>query len=407
MNEYLVQMRKARGKSISAESIAKTEDGFKVQASRARKRAHLVKRDKDGWVCSCQDYKEYAAYCKHIYAVQHHHYGGVDEPEPAPSTPLRQHYRRDMSRYNTAQKREMHEFMPLLYDLCQTIEERDHKRGRKPIPYSDIVFAAVLKVYTTKSTRLSMPMIDLACEYGFISKPLSFTSVWAYLEKPELSEILRNLIVASSRPLALVETIFAYDSTGFTGSRYRQWRDPDYRGQRELDGTKVHLGCGVTTNIVVDAIVSQQGDGPLLPQMLQTTAQTFPQMRQVLADAAYNSVQNQEAIAALGATSFIPFKDGLTGASGGDFERAFHYFKYRQEEFRLHYHKRSNVESTNSMIGRKFGHYLRSKTKVAMGNESLAKIVAHNVCCLIRACYELEIVAEILPEAFQKKNAAD
>jgi transposase len=406
MNEYLVQMRKARGKKIAeTQSITKTEEGFKVRATHARKRAYLVQLDGNGWNCSCLDYKEYGAYCKHIYAVQHHHYGGVDEPEPAPDTPLRQQYRRNMSRYNVAQRREAHEFMPLLYDLCQTIEERDHKRGRKPIPYSDIVFAAVMKVYTTKSTRLSMPMIDLACEYGFISKPLSFTSIWAYLEKPELSPILRNLIIASSRPLALVETIFAYDSTGFTGSRYRQWRDPDYRGQRELDGMKVHLGCGVKTNIVTDAIVSQEGDGRLLPQMLQTTGLTF-QVKEVLADAAYNSVRNQEEIAARGATAFIPFKDGLTGASGGDLERAFHYFKYRQEEFRLHYHKRSNVESTNSMIGRKFGHYLRSKTKVAMTNESLAKIVCHNICCLIRACYELEIDAELLPEAFTK-NAAD
>lgn len=407
MNEYLVQMRKARGKIVAeCRSITKTYEGFEVLASKARKRFYLVKLSADGWTCTCADYKEFNAYCKHIYAVQYQHYGGVDAPEPAPDTPLRQRYPRDWSAYNMAQRREMHEFMPLLHDLCQTIEERDHLRGRRPIPYSDIVFAIACKVYTTKATRVAMPMVDLAYEYGLISRTLSFTSIWSYLAKPELTPILRNLIVASSRPLALVETIFAYDSTGFTGSRYRQWRDPDYRGQREKDGVKVHLGCGVKTNIVTDAIVSQQGDGPLLPQMLQTTAENF-QVKEVLADAAFNSVQNHETIAALNATAFIPFKDGLTGASGGDFERAYHYFMYRQAEFRLHYHKRSNVESTNAMIQAKFGHYLRSKTKVAMANEALAKIVCHNVCCLIRACYELRIVAEILPGTFMRTVAAN
>ena len=36
-----------------------------------------------------------------------------------------------------------------------------------------------------------------------------------------------------------------------------------------------------------------------------------------------------------------------------------------------HYHKRSNVESTFSMMKRKFGDALRSKTDVAMVDEKL------------------------------------
>lgn len=46
---------------------------------------------------------------------------------------------------------------------------------------------------------------------------------------------------------------------------------------------------------------------------------------------------------------------------------------YRRDEFLAHYHKRSNVESTFSMIKRKFGDFLRSKTDTAMVNEALAK----------------------------------
>lgn len=56
-----------------------------------------------------------------------------------------------------------------------------------------------------------------------------------------------------------------------------------------------------------------------------------------------------------------------------------------------HYHKRSNVESTFSMIKAKFRDHVRSKTDVAMTNEVLCKILCHNICCLIQAMYELGI----------------
>lgn len=45
------------------------------------------------------------------------------------------------------------------------------------------------------------------------------------------------------------------------------------------------------------------------------------------------------------------------------------------------------------MIKAKFGDSLRSKTEVAMRNEALAKILCHNLCCLIQSAYELGIQA--------------
>ena len=78
-----------------------------------------------------------------------------------------------------------------------------------------------------------------------------------------------------------------------------------------------------------------------------------------------------------------PFKTNSTGAKGGIFERAYHYFQFRNEEYMAHYHKRSNVESTFSAIKRKFGHNVRSKSDPAMVNEVLCKILCHNICCLI------------------------
>ena len=82
-----------------------------------------------------------------------------------------------------------------------------------------------------------------------------------------------------------------------------------------------------------------------------------------------------------------------TGAVGGLFEKMFHYYLYRKDEFLTHYHKRSNVESTISMIKAKFRDHVRSKSDVAMVNEVLCKILCHNLCCLIQESYELGIAA--------------
>jgi hypothetical protein len=43
------------------------------------------------------------------------------------------------------------------------------------------------------------------------------------------------------------------------------------------------------------------------------------------------------------------------------------------------------------MIKAKFGDALRSKTETAMKNEALCKLLAHNICCLVSAIYELGI----------------
>ena len=63
------------------------------------------------------------------------------------------------------------------------------------------------------------------------------------------------------------------------------------------------------------------------------------------------------------------------------------------------YHKRSNVESTFSMIKAKFGDALRSKTETAQINEALCKVLCHNLCCLIQSMYKLEIKPEFWAEA--------
>jgi len=106
---------------------------------------------------------------------------------------------------------------------------------------------------------------------------------------------------------------------------------------------------------------------------------------------AYGSYANFEAIEAAGAEPFIAFKKGSSGKLGGALLKAFHYFSFMRETYLAHYHKRSNVETVFSAVKRKFFGEVRSKTDTAMKNEVLAKLVAHNLCCLIQEQHELGI----------------
>ena len=74
----------------------------------------------------------------------------------------------------------------------------------------------------------------------------------------------------------------------------------------------------------------------------------------------------------------------------------YHYFQLNREEFMEHYHKRSNTESTNAAIKRKFGETLKSKNQTAQVNELLAKIVAYNLTVVIHEMYENGISPDFL-----------
>ncbi len=149
--------------------------------------------------------------------------------------------------------------------------------------------------------------------------------------------------------------------------------------------------CGVTTNTITACEVSHAGDSPTLPKLLAATASRFD-VKELSADMAYSSKNNLEVIEANGTAALIPFKSNAVATGDSPtWNKLFHYFQFKREEFLKRYHARSNVESTFSMLKAKFGDGVRSKTDTAMKNEVLCKIVCHNIAVLISAMYELGI----------------
>jgi transposase len=399
--------REQRGLVIAAVCNVVQKGGVWIVPSQSGNGKYTVCPDAQNPHCTCPDHEVRGVKCKHIFAVEY----AIKRVQSADGTETltrtltltetiqRKTYPQNWKQYNAAQVNEKRDFQSLLRDLCFNVAEPvRHGAGRPTVLLSDAVFSAVFKVYPTVSGRRFMTDLSESHKNGLIAKLPCYNSIFKYLEKAELTPILTSLIIRASLPLAAVESDFAVDSSGFTSSRFVRWFDHKYgKVRQEHDWVKAHIACGVKTNVVTAVEIHDRNsnDSPILPSLLDKTSENFD-IHEVSADKQYASESNFRAISKYDADAFIAFRSGTTGACGGMFGKAFHFFNLHREEFLQSYHKRSNVESTFSMMKAKFGDSVRSKTDVAMKNEVLCKILCHNICCLISAMYELGIEPKLL-----------
>jgi len=396
-----ISEREQRGLAIAALCKIDKKDGVWVVPSQSGNGKYHVHHGGDGCRCNCPDFELRQQKCKHIYAVEFTierevHGDGSETLVKTITITDKVKYTQNWPAYNDAQSHEKERFQVLLHDLCRNLTDPDtsKKKGRKAHLVRDAVFAMVYKVYTTFSARRFSTDLREAHKRGYVTTEIPGMKVAAFHENQEFTPILKELIAESARPLRTVETDFAIDSSGFCTSKFVRWFDHKYGVTRQKhDWIKVHIACGVKTNIVtaVRILDRDAADCPQFVPLVTDTRRKGFIIGEVSADKAYASLNNFEAVAGFGGTGFIAFKENTTGAVGGMFEKMFHYFQYRREDFLTHYHKRSNVESTFSAIKRKFGDSVRSVTDTAMVNEVLCKILCHNICCVIQEQVELGI----------------
>jgi transposase len=309
-------------------------------------------------------------------------------------------YRQEWHEYNLAQVNEKAHFQELLYQLCSLIEEPVQTFGRPRMPLADIIFGAAYKVYSTVSGRRQQSDIRQAHARGYVSHAAHYNTIFKYLEMEMLTPYLHQLIRESSLPLKTVETDFAVDSSGFRVKGFVRWFNTKYGKEVENhDWLKVHLMCGVKTNIVTSVEITERHahDSPRFKPLVTATAASGFTIEEVSGDKAYSSGNNLRLVEKHGGKPYIKFKDNARGDGKNKvWNRIFHTFALNREEYLTHYHKRSNVESTFWMIKSKFGEQIRSKVRTAQTNEALLKVLCHNICVVIQSMYELGIEADFM-----------
>jgi transposase len=407
----MMDTREAKALQIAAYSRLIFDKGVWLVPSQSGAGVYRVSLSPGNTTCNCEDFSLRAEPCKHIMAariVQARDHGGKAPVIDTDVLPKRKTYKQDWPAYDEAQTTEKRRFQILLHDLCRGIEEPPiPKMGRRPHSLRDMVFASVFKVYSTFSSRRFSCDLQDAHTRGYLSRFVPGRMVSFFLENEALTPILKALIVRSALPLRVVETAFAPDSSGFSVSRHVRWFDEKYGAYKSgRDWVKAHAIFGVKTNIAtaVEIAGRDAADCPMFKPLVETTAENF-KVEKVDADKAYLSNDNLELVAGIGGTAFVPFKVNSTaGEPGSIWEKMYHFYQYRREEFLQHYHQRSNAESGFSMIKAKFRDEVRSKTDTAMKNEVYCKFLAHNICCVIMEQCVLGIEAEFWPKDQQAED---
>lgn len=400
-----MEPREERGAAIAQAGKLRRKESLWIVPSQSGHGTYVVEPDSRTPNCSCPDFETRQLKCKHIWAVEYAvQYEATAEGASVTET-LRVTYRQDWSAYNAAQTSEKKNVAALLHALCSAIDNPlSEGRGRPKMPLSDAVFAAVMKVYATTSARRVMSDMQAFAEQGYIDRTPHFNSISNALESTILTPILKAMIEESARPLREVETDFAADSTGFSSCIYERWFDAKYGRERSIAKyVKGHMMVGVTTNVVTSVEVTPAyiSDYQMFSPLLRRTTARF-NVANVSADKAYSGRSNVAAIAATGAKPLIPFKSNANSKGSELWKQTFEFFRDNRDEFLKQYHKRSNVETTFSMIKAKFGAFVRSKTPTAQVNEILCKVLAHNLCVLVQSFFELGIE----PQFWQSGTAA-
>ncbi len=390
--------RQERGLKIAADKrIRKITETVFMVPSQSNKGTYAV--DVAAKSCTCPDHEETRGMCKHLWAVDYVRQQVTDADGTTTVsetlTVKRVTYRQNWPAYNAAQCSEKDEVQRLLRGLCDGIVQPPQKgRGRPTLPLADVVYSATMKTFTTFSGRRASSDIRECEAKGLVEHAPHYNSVFNYLDKPALTPLLKTLVEESAAPLRAVEKDFAVDATGFSTSVYARWFDHKYgREMKQQQWVKLHAIVGTKTNIVTAAEVTEgsAGDCPEFGDLVKKTAANRFDVRDVSADKAYLSAANLDTVESIGAVPYIPFKLNSQGEGPDAWKRMWHLFSFKQDEFAKHYHRRSNVESTFSMMKRKFGGSVRSKLPVAQFNEVLCKVLCHNLSVLVHEMHELGV----------------
>lgn len=400
MNEQQILERKQRGYDISQRYQIK-QDG-KTWLVPSSSKGGKYKVNLTDQTCTCPDHETRKAKCKHLYATEFFidakFLKAIDGiPDEVKQLPKKKTYPQpNWSAYHKSQVSEKIQFQYLLHQLCKGIKTPKNKTGRPRKQFSDILFAMCYKVYCCFSSRRFMSDLHEAFGKEYISTVPHYNTIINGFSLDEINLLLQFLIEMSAMPLASIEKDFAVDSTGISTCRFYRWHYAKHRDKRMIDKrdwVKLHICCGVKTNIISAVQITKRyaGDSPMFKPLVDKTAENFD-IREVSGDKAYSSEANLQTVRDLGGMPYIDFKKnaGVNSPTTGKMWRnMYHFYSLNQEKFYEHYHKRSNVETTFMMIKTKFGDAVKSKTETAMVNEVLCKVLAHNICVLITSMHEL------------------
>lgn len=307
--------------------------------------------------------------------------------------------RRNEALYNVVQQNEipmLFEFLPSAVQAVLDKENIWHGMGRPSFPIYDILVCLLVKEYFKLSFRRSIGLLVLSNASGLIKVKIPcFKTLCNYQKNGEIQFYLERLIELTSNVFSTIENELASDSTGISTTCYSSWYSIRVcKKSRRRDHLMVHITVGTRSNIVVclDVCSKRGKDNIIFRSHVQKASKNFD-VDDWSGDSAYLSRENCTAVAEIGAMPWFRPKSNITSASKGSpaWKKMVYEFRDHPSESMVKYHKRSNVESTNSAKKRKFRSFVRGRLDTSRRNEESLSWVDFNFSMLPRAVYEFNL----------------
>jgi len=301
----------------------------------------------------------------------------------------RKRWLRSESLYNKVQENEFLNFFDFVRHLTNYV-----CKGRKMKMMIQCLL--IIHKFPDFSLRRARGFLLLLKKFGIIFVDIPcFKTLSNYRENNSLQIILDKLIEESSKPLSVIEHDFATDATGIRTKLFSSWYS--IRCQKEIrrrDHLTIHITTGVKSNVVtaLNVEIKSGNDNKIMREHIDKTNENF-KINEWSGDGRYWCKDNCRKVTEVGAKPYFMVWKNWSGKSRGCMPWKIMNLesKNNPEEYGKHYHKRSNVESTNHSKKALFGDKVYSRIPSARINEETLRWINHNINVLNRAKYEWRI----------------
>ena len=304
----------------------------------------------------------------------------------------------DWHAYNESQLDDLHFFVEQTKSLVDTVSLllpiSEPAVGRPSKQASDVAKAVLLMEYLQVSERGAAGWVWIFKEKLGITEDLSPRTIGRGFENPEVLFILTKVFELTTIPFAQVEQTIAIDGTG-VAETVKQ----NYESVKNQDITKTSdwLKLSIVTGVELHGIVSYSldrhtHDTKLFEPLVNQAANRWPNANRLTADAGYLSRANAQTASNLGLTPFLFPKVNVTLKQRGSaaWTTMLKLLLANVQQWLEWYHLRSNVETVNSCLVRRFRKLSCVKTQTKLAEE-FTRLILHNLRQLNTALHEHKI----------------
>ena len=303
-------------------------------------------------------------------------------------------YERNEAIYNKIQESEFLNYFEFVRYLTNYVcKEKKMK--------NNIGCLIIIHKFPNLSLRRARGFLLLLKKFGIINLDIPcFKTLSNYRENNSLQIILDKLIEESSKPLSVIEHDFATDATGIKTKLFSSWYS--IRCQKEIkkrDHLTIHITTGVKSNTVtaINVETKSGNDNKIFREHVDKTIKNF-KANEFSGDGKYWCKANCWKVFEVGAKSYFNVWKNWAGKSRGcmPWKLMNLEFKNNPEEYGKHYHKRSNVESTNMSKKMLHGNKVYSRLSSARINEETLRWINHNINVLNKAKHQWGINSKFM-----------